>query len=186
MFTTSGSLLEQLQQPQERAAWDRFVHIYTPLLYSWARRMQVPRQEAVDLVQDVLTLLVQKLPDFRYDRTKSFRSWLRTVMLNKYRENLRRRPLPNASASVLEDVAGPLEGDSLEEQEYRRHVVRKALELMQSEFQPNTWKACWEHVVSGKPALEVARELGMSEGAVYVAKSRVLRRLRQDLEGLLD
>jgi RNA polymerase sigma-70 factor (ECF subfamily) len=188
MFTTPGSLLAQLQDPQEQRAWDRFVEIYTPFLYSWSRRVGVPRQDAIDLVQDVLLLLVEKLPEFRYDPNRSFRGWLRMVMLNKHRENLRRRhvaPL-TASDSLLDDLASPSVGDAFEEQEYRRHIVGRAFQLMQSEFQPNTWKACWEHVVSGRPAADVARELNMSEGAVYVAKCRVLRRLRQDLEGLLD
>jgi RNA polymerase sigma-70 factor (ECF subfamily) len=188
MFTTSGSLLEQLRRPDEEAAWARFVKLYTPLIYTWGRRMGVPRQEAIDLVQDVLTILVQKLPEFSYDRSKSFRSWLRTVTLNKLREQLRRRPgsMVNASDSFLDDLARSADSDTFEEKEYRRHLVRRALQLMQGDFAPTTWKACWEHIVSGRSAAEVGRELGISEGAVYVAKYRVLRRLRETLSGLLD
>jgi RNA polymerase sigma-70 factor (ECF subfamily) len=188
MFTTSGSLLEQLRHPDEEAAWARFVKLYTPLIYTWGRRMGVPRQEALDLVQDVLTVLVQKLPNFSYDRGKSFRSWLRTVTLNKRREQVRRRtgPMLNASDSFLDDLAGDSGSDTLEEKEYRRHLVRRALQLMQLDFEPTTWKACWEHIVSGRSAADVGRELGISEGAVYVAKYRVLRRLRENLTGLLD
>jgi RNA polymerase sigma-70 factor (ECF subfamily) len=76
--------------------------------------------------------------------------------------------------------------ESFWEVEYRQHLVRKALEVMRAEFESKTWQACWEHVVSEKTAAEVGRELGMSEAAVYVAKSRVLRRLRQELDGLLN
>jgi len=188
MFTTSGSLLEQLRRPDQEAAWTRFVKLYTPLIYTWGRRMGVPRQEALDLVQDVLTVLVQKLPDFSYDRNKSFRSWLHTVTLNKLREQMRRRPgaTVNASDSFLDDLAGSSGSDTFEEKEYRRHLVRRALQLMQADFAPTTWKACWEHIVSGRSAAEVGRELGITEGAVYVAKYRVLRRLRENLAGLLD
>jgi RNA polymerase sigma-70 factor (ECF subfamily) len=145
MFTTSGSLLEQLRRPDEDAAWARFVKLYTPLIYTWGRRMGVPRHEAIDLVQDVLTVLVQKLPEFSYDRSKSFRSWLRTVTLNKLREQLRRRPgsMVNASDSFLDDLAQSAESDTFEEKEYRRHLVRRALQLMQGDFAPTTWKACW-------------------------------------------
>jgi RNA polymerase sigma-70 factor (ECF subfamily) len=148
----------------------------------------VPRQEAIDLVQDVLTVLVQKLPEFSYDRSKSFRGWLRTVTLNKLREQMRRRPgsTVNASDSFLDDLARSEGSDTFEEKEYRRHLVRRALQLMQVDFEPTTWKACWEHIVSGRSAAEVGRELGISEGAVYVAKYRVLRRLRENLAGLLD
>ena len=74
----------------------------------------------------------------------------------------------------------------IEEEEYRRYLVRRALGLMQAEFEPATWKACWEFVVHDRPAAEVAAELGLSVNAVYLAKSRVLRRLRAELRGLLD
>ena len=192
MHTTPGSLLQRLQRPDDQEdrgrAWERFVQLYTPFIYSWARRMRVPRQEAIDLVQDVLTLLVEKLPDFSYDRQKSFRGWLRTVTHNKYRESLRRRSpqTVSADAKLLENLPDSGDADVFEEREYRGYVVARALKLMQSDFEHSTWKACWEYVVSGRSAAEVGRELGMSEGAVYVAKHRVLSRLRQELEGFLD
>src|SRR2546423_12975097 len=91
MDTTSVSLLERLREPAQQDAWGRFVDLYTPLIYYWARRVGLPPEEAADLVQDVLTLLVQKLPEFQYDPQKSFRGWLRTLTLNKWRGNRRRR-----------------------------------------------------------------------------------------------
>ena len=91
MNSTSSSLLERLRHPNADEAWDRFVRLYTPLLFHWARGVGLPRQDAADLVQDVLLLLVRKMPDFRYDRSRSFRAWLRTVTLNKWREQQRRR-----------------------------------------------------------------------------------------------
>ncbi len=78
------------------------------------------------------------------------------------------------------------EGEAIGEAEYREYLVRRALELMQAEFQPTTWKAFWECVTANRPAAEVAGELGLTVDAVYAAKSRVLRRLREELEGLLD
>lgn len=190
MQTTPGSLLQRLRLSGESsgksAAWAQFVQLYTPLLYSWARRLRVPRADAADLVQDILTLVVEKLPKFTYDRQKSFRGWLHTVTVNKYRETLRRRtPLTNGE-SFLQELSATEDVAEFVEQEYRQHVVGRALKLMQAEFQPTTWKACVEHVVAARPAAEVAKELGISEGAVYVAKHRVIRRLRQELEGLLD
>jgi DNA-directed RNA polymerase specialized sigma24 family protein len=89
MPATSASLLDRLRRPGEDAAWARFVDLYTPLLYHWARRTGLAQAQAADLVQDVLVVLVRKLPEFTYDRTRSFRSWLRTVTLNKWREDLR-------------------------------------------------------------------------------------------------
>ena len=85
-----------------------------------------------------------------------------------------------------EDVTVPDGALEVDEAEYRQYLVGKALELMQAEFQPNTWKACWGHAVRGRPAAEVGAEPGVSEGAVYVSTSRVLRRLREALHGLLD
>jgi RNA polymerase sigma-70 factor (ECF subfamily) len=188
MHTTSASLLERLRLPTDQAAWERFVQLYTPLLYYWARHLGLQPNDAADLVQDVLTTLVQKLPEFVYDQHKSFRNWLRTVTLNCWRNNRRRRAVPvlDAAAAELADQTSPDPNEAFAEDEYRKHLVGRVLELMRAEFQPGTWKACWEHVVSGRTAAEVAAELGISEGAVYVAKCRVLRRLRQELKGLLD
>jgi RNA polymerase sigma-70 factor (ECF subfamily) len=187
MHTTPVSLLERLRQPAQPDAWGRFVDLYTPLLYYWASRLGLQAHDAADLVQEVLTVLVQKLPAFEYDAHKSFRAWLRTVTHNKWRDIQRRRAAVGVTASAtLAELAGPDEFQALEEAEYRRHLVRRALQLMQVEFQPLTWRACWEQVVGEKPALDVAAELGMTVAAVYAAKSRVLRRLRQELDGMLD
>lgn len=87
---TPASLLERLRQPAPESAWTRFVQLYTPLLFFWARRLGLRDADAADLVQDVLVLLVRKLPEFSYDRNKSFRAWLRTVTLNCWRNGARR------------------------------------------------------------------------------------------------
>jgi RNA polymerase sigma-70 factor (ECF subfamily) len=187
MDTTPVSLLERLRQPDQPDAWGRFVELYTPLLLYWARKRGLQPHDAADLVQDVFTTLVQKLPEFTYDRRKSFRNWLRTVLVNKWRDRQRRHALPvTAGAEALAEIAAPDDRDAFWEGEHRRHLLRRALELMQAEFTPATWKACWEFAAEGRPAADVAAELGISENAVYIAKSRVFRRLRQELDGLLD
>jgi len=185
---TPASLLERLKQPAQSDAWDRFVRIYTPFIYHWARQAGLQTSDAADLVQEVLTSLLQKLPEFNYDGHKSFRAWLRTVTLNKWRDQCRRRavqPVHGAGHNVAE-LADPDPHDSFAEAEYRQQLVARALELMRSEFQEATWQACWQFVACGRPATDVAQELGISENAVYLAKGRVLRRLRRELEGLLD
>ena len=186
MDRTPASLLQRLRRPGEPEAWARFVELFTPLIYYWARRLGLQHQDAADLVQDVFTLLVQKLPAFSYDRHKSFRGWLRTVTLNKWRDRCRRRTVPVEKNAVPDELPGPEAADAFWETEYRHQLVGQALEVMRAEFQPTTWKACWELVVTGRPAAEVAAELGVSENAVYIARSRVLGRLRRELEGLLD
>ena len=189
MNTTPVSLLERLRHDgaggSDPLAWRRFTDLYTPLLYYWARRLGLQEPDAADLVQDVFLKLVRKLPEFTYHRGHSFRSWLHTVLINQWRTNRRRRVVVPAGGEALDEVAAD-EADALGDEEYRRYVAQRALRLMQSQFQPATWRACWLQVVDGRTAAEVAAELGISEGAAYVAKCRVLRRLRQDLDGLLD
>jgi RNA polymerase sigma factor (sigma-70 family) len=189
MNETPLTLLERLRSSANQEAWQRFVALYTPLLFHWARKVGLDAADAADLVQDVLLLLVRKLPEFRYQPGKRFRGWLWTVLLNKYREN-RRRAKPAAvtaddlgQISAVADVDGVAE---ITEAEYRQHLVRQALRIMQREFQPATWQACWASVMHGKSADKVAAELGMTAGAVRAAKFRVLSRLRTELKGLLD
>jgi len=184
MTTTHGSLLELLRRPSDQAAWEHFVRLYTPLLQLWARRLQFADADAADLVQDVFTVLVEKLPEFRYDPHKRFRGWLWTILANKARD---RRRLVVAGA--LADDAFPASIDPAEdfaEHEYRGYLVRRAMELMRAEFEPKTWQAFWECVTTDQSAGQIAAKLGLTLDAVYQAKSRILRRLRQNLDGLLD
>jgi RNA polymerase sigma-70 factor (ECF subfamily) len=188
MHTTSVSLLDQLRQPTGQESWSRFVKLYTPLLFFWARKLGLRDADAAELVQEIFVVLVQKLPAFEYERQKGFRNWLRTVLLNKWRNSLRKKANARLAGGEIDlaEVADSAEEDVLAETEYRQHLMSHAMELMRSEFPLKTWKACWEHVVMDRPAAEVAAELGIVVGAVYVAKSRVLARLRQELIGLLD
>jgi RNA polymerase sigma-70 factor (ECF subfamily) len=188
MNTTPVSLLQRLRQPNQPVAWARFVELYTPVLFAWARRLGLQAQDAADLVQEVFAILVRKLPEFDYNPQQGFRKWLHTVTRNKWRDACRRRGVlpPQAGGDALEDVPNSDGPDSLAECEYRQQLVSRALELMQTDFQPATWKACWELVVNGRPAADIAQELGITVNAVYLAKGRVLHRLRTELEGLLE
>ncbi len=187
MHTTPATLLERLRRGPEERDWSRLVDLYTPLLFTWVQRAGANNHEAADLVQDVFTVLVQTLPGFDYNQRGHFRNWLRTVALNKLRDRKRREalalkvPLGNAAEPALPDQA-----EAFWDEEYRHELTRRALQLMQADFAPATWKACWEFVARGRPAEEVARELGITENAVYLAKCRVLRRLRDELGGLME
>jgi RNA polymerase sigma-70 factor, ECF subfamily len=184
---TPVSLLERLRRPSDQAAWARFVELYTPLLYFWARRVGLQEADAADLVQEVLALLFRKLPEFNYDRRQSFRGWLRAVTLNQWRAMGRRRvPVTAVSGSSLAELPDADDAAELEEADYRRHLVQQALQTLQHEFPVSTWKAFQEYVMAGRRAEQVAAELGAAVGTVYAAKSRVLSRLRRELDGLLD
>ena len=188
MDQTPVSLLDQVRNLADEAAWKRFVQLYTPLLYHWARRLGLKAPDAADLVQDVFAVLVRKLPTFRYDPHKSFRGWLRIVALNKRRDNCRVRLLSpkEENNGAAAERTGPDDAIAFEEADYHKYLSIRALKLMQAEFRPTTWKACWEHVVAGRAAAEVAAQLGITVNAVYLAKSHVLARLRQEMAGLLD
>ena len=190
MDTTPVSLLERLRRPDDPEAWPRFVALAAPFLFDVARRFGLQDADAADVVQDVFAVLAEKLPAFRYEPSQSFRSWLRTVLLNRCRDRRRRlaasvvappgRPLP--------DVAVPDPAEVFADDEYRRASggTSRALRLIQAEFPEKTWRACWEQVVSDRPAAEVARELGITLNMAYLARSRVLARLRQELAGLVE
>src|SRR5437588_12146897 len=108
MNTTSVSLLQRLRLPDSQAAWERFVDLYTPLIFLWAVRAGLPAQDAGDLVQDVFTTLLQKLPAFDFGRGESFRAWLKTITLNRWRDLRRRAALrTHAGAEALENVPAP-------------------------------------------------------------------------------
>jgi RNA polymerase sigma-70 factor, ECF subfamily len=187
MNETPASLLERLREPNEHAAWSQFVKLYTPLIYRWAQRSGMPPQEAFDLVQDVFVVLVQKMPEFQYDHSKSFRAWLRTITVNKWRDRCRRATAGPKVGSL--DGAEPVDDGEpawWSETEYRQQLVAQAMESLRPEIQPGTWNAFWAVTVEGRPAAQVAIELGVSVNSIYLARSRVLRRLRTELDRLLD
>lgn len=188
MTETPASLLERLRQPFDPEAWSRFVSLYTPMIYLWARRVGLQEADATDLVQDVFVTLLQVLPTFEYDRQKSFRRWLYTVTINRWRKD-RKAPASrviSGRVDLPEPVAGADELEACWEAEYQRHVVAQALRLMRSDFAEATWKACWELTANARSAAEVAAQLGLSVGAVYAANFRVLNRLRRELHKMLD
>lgn len=189
MNTTSESLLMRLKESQNQQAWSRFVEIYTPLLYFWARKVGLQSQDASDLVQDVLTLVFRKLPGFDYDRQKSFRGWLRMITLNKHREICRRKNLEYSDCSQSELINIPKGRTSAEttwDLNYQQSLVHHAMELIKPEFNASTWAALREYVISGNAAIEAARNHDVSVWTVYAAKSRLMARLREELNGLLD
>lgn len=187
MLTTSESLLVRLKVAQDGDAWSRFVRLYSPLIYHWARKTGVQPTDAQDLVQDVLTTVFRKLPLWQYDRQRSFRGWLRTITLNRHRELIRRKSNqqqavePNQLAERLAASA-----QSTWDLNYARELVRSAMELMRNDFAPQTWGALQRIVQSGESTAEVARETGVSPWTLYSARNRLMTRLRRELDGLLD
>ena len=188
MLSTSISLLERLRDAPDAETWERFVRLYTPVLAIWARRLGLQPSDEQDLVQDVFCLLLRKLSQYRLEGGSRFRDWLRTVLTNRFREVRRRlSPLP---AGDLADVAGLQSVDDpaaeFWEREYRALVVAKALEVIRRDFEETTWRAFLSTTVEGRPTAAVAAELGLSEGAIYTGKARILTRLRREFADFVD
>lgn len=187
MLSTSESLLIRLKSAEDDDAWARFVRLYSPLIYHWARRTGVQTADARDLVQDVLTTVFRKLPVWQYDPRGSFRGWLRTITLNRHRELIRRKShqqQPVEPDHLAERLAATAQ--STWDLNYARELVQSAMELMRDDFAPETWGALKRIVQSGESTADVARETGVSPWTLYSARNRLMTRLRRELDGLLD
>lgn len=196
MAHTSLSLLQQLQDRDrpDNESWTRLVELYSPLIRGWLRRHGMTGQDADDVVQEILSVVFRRLPDFqRNDRTGSFRAWLRTITVNCLRDfwkSQRRRRAKtgtNETQEMLDQLADEhSELSGIWNREHDRHVTKYLLELIRPEFSEQTWEAFHRVAVVGDVAKDVAAALGITLNAVYISRSRVLTRLRHEGQGLLD
>jgi RNA polymerase sigma-70 factor, ECF subfamily len=187
--STSCGLLERVKA-DEQDAWRRLVELYAPLVYRWCRRSDLPDQDAADVLQEVFQAVASHIAGFRKEAPgDTFRGWLHTITQNKLRDHFRRRGRQPAAEGGTEaqlrflELAAASYSGAAETDEARTDsgLLSRALSLIRHEFQTHTWRAFWLIVVEGQSPDEVCAALRMSPGAVRVAKSRVLRRLRQEL-----
>ncbi|MEK6239523.1 MAG: sigma-70 family RNA polymerase sigma factor [Planctomycetales bacterium] len=187
--STSLGLLEQVQARQVEG-WDRLTQLYGPLVYRWARECGLQGGDAADVAQDVFRAIVMSVGDFQKTREgDSFRGWLWTITRNKIRDFFRRRKSePQAlGGSDAKHQLGQLADLPPEESRSTQDgLLSPALEAVRSEFEERTWRAFWRTAVDQDRPVDVAEDLKMSLHAVYKAKSRVLRRLREELSFLID
>src|SRR5207237_644077 len=180
----------KLRAPADTAAWGEFVVIYEPLIYRLARRKGLQDADARDLCQEVFRRVAQAIDRWDLDPARgSFRGWLSRIARNLLVNFLARRPyrLRGSGSTSVQDLleAQPAEDPSataLFEAEYRRRLFRWAADEVRGEFATTTWQAFWQTAVEGRSPSDVAAELGLSVGAVYIARSRVLARLRRRIE----
>jgi RNA polymerase sigma-70 factor (ECF subfamily) len=191
---TSRSLLARVQA-DEPEAWERLVHLYAPLVLRWCRAAGLQDQDAADVFQDVFQAVVAHVGGFRKERQgDTFRGWLRRITQNKLRDHFRRldREAPGVGGSSARERLAQLPGPTPAERvdlapdNGERGLFVRALDLLRAEFEERTWVAFWRTAVEGQAPRDVAADLGMSAGAVRVAKSRVLHRLRQELGDLAE
>jgi RNA polymerase sigma-70 factor, ECF subfamily len=189
----SSTLLERIRARQPEA-WQRLVNLYSPVVYQWCRQYDVTRDDAPDLIQEVFSAVALHIGGFQRSRPgDSFTAWLRTITHNKVRNySSRRRGRAvaqggtNAQERLLKIPEMPDPSESGDPREVNSLVVPIGLDLVRAEFENRTWEAFRRVVVEEQSPAEVATDLGMSVQAVYKAKSRVLRRLRQELDGLME
>ena len=194
MNETSLSLLHRLRQSSDSETWNRLVRLYSPLLKSWLRKYEVQSADAEDLIQEVLLAVSKDVTTFDHNgRPGAFRTWLRSILVNRLRNFWRargRRPQARGDSDMerrlaqLEDPASEM--SQLWNRQHDRHVVRQLLTLWEPQFEPQTWRAFCRVAIDGERPDVVAGELGISLNAVFIAKSRVLSKLRQEAEGLVE
>jgi RNA polymerase sigma-70 factor (ECF subfamily) len=192
--TTRRSLVLRLRNPDDNVAWAEFVEVYEPLVYRLARNKGLQDSDAQDLCQEVFRAVAGAIPRWDPDPAKGrFRAWLFRIARNLVLKSLaaqRRQPAGSGSTSVQElleaQPAADPQAASEFAAEFRRRAFRWAAEQVQTEFTATTWQAFWRTGVENQPVAVVARDLGLTPGAVYIARSRVLARLRDRVEQLTE
>ncbi len=184
MLDTPVTLLHRLCGQPVPSDWERFVRLFTPLLRRWAVRFGVPENSVEDLLQELFVLLIRKLPEFRLDPSRSFRAWLWTVFRHTVMAWQNRQPPPGPAVEQIAEVSSPNELDEATEAEYRGYLLSRILQIVQTDFPESTWQIFQQVAIAGRPATEVAAELSVTVNAVYLARSRVLARLREELAEL--
>jgi RNA polymerase sigma-70 factor (ECF subfamily) len=185
---TRQSLIVKLRDPADSGAWGEFVALYEPLIYRLARRKGLQDADAKDLCQEVFRAVAGSVDRWDADRG-SFRGWLSAIARNLMINFLRRggRQLRGSGATSVQDLleahpAGDPSATALFDHEYKRQLFQSAASEVKSEFAPATWQAFWQTAVEERVPARVAAELGLSVGSVYVARCRVLARIRRCVE----
>lgn len=194
MNDTSLSLLNRLRRAPESESWNRLVELYTPLIRTWLRKYDVQASDADDLVQEVLLAVSKDINRFDHGgQPGAFRGWLKAILVNRLRGFWRsraRRPHARGDADIdqrlaqLDDPASEM--SQIWNRQHDQFVLRQLLELVEPHFSPSTWRAFYLVALKNQRADLVADELKISVNAVFIAKSRVLSRLRHEADGLVE
>jgi RNA polymerase sigma-70 factor, ECF subfamily len=191
---TSRSLLARVQA-DESEAWDRLVSLYAPLVLHWCRCGGLQEQDVADIFQEVFQAVLKYVGNFRKEKNgHTFRGWLRRITQNKLHDHFRklgREARGEGGSSALKRLAElpesePVEAGVVPNDEGERALFARALDFIRVEFEERTWSAFWRTAVEGRAPTDVGADLSMSPGAVRVAKSRVLHRLREELGDLME
>jgi RNA polymerase sigma factor (sigma-70 family) len=182
---TRPSLLLRLADRADREAWQEFAKIYSPVVYRLAVRRGLQHADAEDLSQQVLTAVAKAIDRWQTDPARAkFRTWLHRVAQNQIINALSRAAPDRAAggstmAAALGNQAARSQDTDLVQLEVRREVFRWAADQIRHEFRPATWDAFWQTAIENQAVEQVAEQLGLSCGAIYAARSRIMRRLKE-------
>jgi RNA polymerase sigma-70 factor (ECF subfamily) len=186
--STHASLLERLRgDPADQRAWGEFVDRYAPTLRGWCRRWGLQEADAQDVTQTVLVILAQRMKTFAYDPGGRFRAWLQTVARHAWSafvDGRRRAPQAGAAGDALETVEAREELVRRLEEDFDRELLEAAMGRVRQRVEPHTWEAFRLTAVEQLPGPDVAARLGMKVATVYVARSKVQKLIRAELERL--
>jgi len=190
--STSSSLLQGIRQ-RDPEAWRRLTQLYEPTVLQWCLRAGLQSHDAADVVQEVFRAVAAGIDRFRREQAQdSFRGWIYGITQHKLRDHWRRQAkTPDAAGGTeahlrLNELPVESLASASSSTADAHGLFQRALELIRAQCEDRTWRAFWLLTVDERAAADVARELGMTTGAVYVAKSRVLNRLRSELGDFLD
>lgn len=194
MDLTSRSLLQRVQSSTDEESWDRLVSIYMPLLQRWLQQYELQSSDAEDLIQDVLSVVARDVTTFEHNgRRGAFRSWLKTILINRLRNFWRSRNYRPAAGGGsdnqlhLQQLEDPASAVSVAwNREHDQVVLARLWAMIEPRFSEKTCTAFRRQVMDGLSAAEAAEELDMTVNAVLIAKSRVLKELRREGQGLLE
>jgi RNA polymerase sigma-70 factor (ECF subfamily) len=182
---TSDTMIQAMKATGDPEAWKRFLKIYGPLMVRWNTDHGVQPADAADVAQEIALYVFNNIHRFDRRHPGAFRAWLRAIAHNKIRRMRETRARAGAEGNGMPEIVDS-NGGGTWAPDYCESILQRGLEIIREEFEPSTW-AAFEAVYlgSGDPA-EVGRGLGMSRNAVYIARSRVLARLRAVLRGVID
>lgn len=162
------------------------MNVYSPLLYDFCRARGLQSSDAADVTQEVLVRVAKAVRSFEYDPSKGlFRDWLARIVINEIRRfGKKRSDSMEAAESLGQEDAGQLE--SVWNERFHQHIFSEALIRCQPHFSEETWKMFQRSWIDKLEPEQVARELQISVDQIYVARSRVLKRLRSEVAVLAD
>lgn len=190
---TRHSLILRVRDKRDVQAWTEFTEVYQPLVYRLARRMGMQDADAGEATQEVMLHLAEVVGRWQPDRNRgTFRGWLHRVARNvmvRFLQKRSQQPLASGGSgylALIQHMAAPSQESTMFDDEFRRQVFAWATQQVKGEFEPSTWRAFWDTFVLRQAVVEVADTLHLSKGAVYVARCRVLKRLRQTVQKQID